>query len=186
MKTRLVWLAGFLLWMTQMTKAQTGTIPIPTTLNEVMAYTKGTTSLQALEKGQAQIVTKAKGLGFSGAATNYEMTGEASAIRLKPDSLSFVVTMAEGAGDPSPWYILFKASVKKGKRSGNYVNTKTFIGKSGPGTDQLTYTVRPLGNQSYEIIPSAPLKAGQYFFINLGTLASHGGRAATAFAFGID
>lgn len=176
----------FLMAMAITSLAMAQTPPAPATLNEISAYSKSGKALTALEKGQAQIVTKAKGLGFSGAATNYELGGDKSAIRLKADSLSFVVSMAEGAGDPSPWYLLFKATVKKGKRSGNYINSKTYFGKSSSGSDLVSYTVRPLGNQVYEIIPSAPLTPGEYFFVNNGTLASHGGRAATAFAFGLD
>ena len=173
--------------ITNFTNAQTKTPPTPGALNEVSYYNKSGNSLVSLEKGKADFVTKAKGFGFGGAATNYELRGDKSPIRIAAgDSLSFIVSMAEGTGDPSAWYILFKADVKKNKRIANYVNTKVYGGKSGSGDGIIPYTVHSLGNHVFEIILSAKLEKGEYFFVNQGTALSYGGKAVTAFAFGID
>jgi hypothetical protein len=167
--------------------AQTAKPPVPSTLSEVTHYRKSDNSLQKLEKGKAEFVTKTKGMGFGGAATNFVLDGDKASVRIvSADTVSFIVALAEGMGDPSGWFSLFRVEVKKGKRIANYVNTKVYGGKSGSGDGIVSYTVRKLGDQVYEIIPSVKLEPGEYFFVNRGTLANHGGKGADAFAFGID
>lgn len=186
MKQKLV-LSLMAIAITGITHAQTKTPPTPGTLNEVSYYNKSSNGLVALEKGKAEFVTKAKGFGFGGASTNYELQGDKSSVRIAAgDSLSFIVSMADGTGDPSTWYMLFKADVKKNKRIANYVNTKVYGGKSGSGDGIIPFSVRSLGNHVFEIIPSAKLEKGEYFFVNQGTSLSYGGKGVIAFAFGID
>lgn len=167
--------------------AQTGKPPVPTTLSEVTHYRKSDNSLQPLEKGKAEFVTKSKGMGFGGAATNFVLEGDKASIRIgAADTVSFIVALGDGMGDPSAWFSLFRVDVKKGKRVANYVNTKVYGGKSGSGDGIISFTVRKLGDQAYEIIPSVKLEPGEYFFVNRGTLGNYGGKGADAFAFGID
>jgi hypothetical protein len=172
-------------FLTGVANAQTKKIPVPTTLSEINYYRKSDNALQPLQRGKADFVTKTKGFGYGGAATNFVLDGEKSSVRLTDDSVSFLVALGEGMGDPTGWFSLFKVDVKKGKRIANYVNTKTVFGKSGSGDGVLSYTVRKIGNQVYEIIPDK-LNKGEYFFVNRGTLGNYGGRSADAFAFGID
>ncbi|MCX6315977.1 MAG: hypothetical protein NTW29_01700 [Bacteroidetes bacterium] len=180
-------LSLMIFFITGIAHAQTKTPPTPATLNEVSYYNKGGNSLVALEKGKAEFVTKVKGFGLGGATTNYELQGDKSSVRIAAsDSLSFIVSMADGTGDPSTWYMLFKTDVKKNKRIANYVNTKVYGGKSGSGDGIIPYSVRSLGNHAFEIIPSTKLEKGEYFFVNQGTSLSYGGKGVTSFAFGID
>jgi hypothetical protein len=102
------------------------------------------------------------------------------------DSILFAVALADGMGDPSAWFNLFKVDVKKGKRVANYVNTKTYGGKSGSGDGIIPFTVRKTGDGLYLLVPSIKMEKGEYFFVNRGTIGNYGGRAADAFAFGID
>lgn len=177
---------AFCLWAGT-TIAQTKKHPLPTTLNEINYYRNADNALRPLQKGRADFVTKAKGLGYGGAATNFVLDGDKASVRLATsDSVSFVVALGDGMGDPTGWFNLFKVDVKKGKRVANYVNTKTVFGKNGAGDGVIPYTVKKLGNQVYEIIPSEKLTTGEYMFVNRGTLGNYGGRAADAFAFGID
>lgn len=167
--------------------AQKGNVPAPETLSEIRYYDKAANTNQALEKNKAKMVTKAKAMGLGGASTNYVIDGEKSPVRLqKKDSTSFIVTLAEGMGEPSVWFGLFKVDVKKGKRSGNFINSKVLVVKSKEGDGIIPFTVKSLGNHVFEIIPSEKLEAGEYFFVNKGSSATYGGQAVDAFAFGID
>lgn len=167
--------------------AQNKTVPAPETLNEIHCFKKQLNTTQVLERGKASMQTKAKAMGLGGVFTNYVMDGDQSTIRItQNDSLSFIVSMASGTGEPSAWYSLFKANAKKGKRSASYVSSNVFTAKSKAGEGIIVFTVKHLGNNVYEIIPSEKLTAGEYFFVNKGTLGTYGGQAADAFAFGID
>lgn len=182
--------SGFILAMcftSMMANAQKNNVPAPETLNDIRHYNKSANTNQALEKNKAKMVTKAKAMGLGGASTNYVIDGDKSPVRIPlRDSISFIVSMAEGTGEPSAWFGLFRADVKKGKRSGNYINSKVLVVKSKSGDGIIPFTVKSLGNHVYEIIPSEKLEAGEYFFVNKGTAATYGGQAVDAFAFGID
>lgn len=161
--------------------------PIPATLNELHYYNKSNDALQLLEKGKADFVSKAKGFGFGGATTNFELSGDKSTARVvSNDSVSFVVSLAGGAGDPGTLFSLFKVELKKGKRIANYINTRVYGGKNGSGDGIISFSVKRIGDQVFELIPSVKLEKGEYLFVNKATLANYGGRGADAFAFGVD
>jgi hypothetical protein len=186
MDSKLITLISTLLFISS-SFSQSKNVSAPATLNDIYYYNKSSASLLVIEKGKADFVTRTKGFGFGGAATNFELNGDKSAFRIiMSDSVSFVVSLASGAGDPSTLFSLFKAEVKKDKRISNYVNTKVYYGKNGSGDAIISFTVKKIGDQIFEIIPSVKLDKGEYVFINKGTLANYGGRGAESFSFGID
>lgn len=167
-------------------KAQTATPPVPDVLNEVRYRQPSDNALKPLEKTKAAYAAKAKALGLGGIALRFVVDGEKSSVRLAPaDRMFFVVALADGMGDPTSWFTLYKAAVKKGKRSGVFDDSKTF-GKSSAGKDVISYSVRKISNQGYEIIIDSKLEKGEYFFVNKGTLSKYGNTAADVFAFGVD
>lgn len=166
--------------------AQTKKIPVPATLDEINYYRKSDNALQPLQRGKADFVTKVKGFGYGGAAMNFVLDGDKASVRLSGDSVSFIIALGDGMGDPTGAFNLFRVDVKKGKRVANYSNTKVYFGKSGSGEGIISFAVKKLGDQVYEIVPSEKLDKGEYMFVNRGTLGNYGGRSADAFAFGID
>lgn len=176
-------LALIVICAAQITFAQTK-IPVPEILNEINYYNKVGHSLQGLEKTKAELKSKAKALGYGGIKQTFELDGDKSSVRLAAkDTISFIVTLNDG--EPSAWFNLYKAEVKKKKRIANWSDQKVF-GKSGADDDVISFSVRKIGDKAFEIIPSAKLKAGEYLFINKASLGTYAGRGADAFAFGID
>lgn len=167
--------------------AQLKNLPKPETLNEVNWNKKPGNILQKLEKVAADFVNRKKVLGYGGSSTNFVINGEKSSLRISSsDSLSFLVTMADGTYDPSTRFVLIKAKIVKGKREAPYIKTGAMFTKSSKGDDQIAFTVKSHGNQLYEFIPEKKLEPGEYMFVNLTTLGNYGGRGADVFAFGID
>jgi hypothetical protein len=166
--------------------AQTSKPPVPEVLNEIRYYQETDNSLKPLEKTTARYVTKSKALGYGGVTINFVLDSDRSPIRfVSAERMTFIVAMADGTGDPTGWFTLYKATVKKGKRSGNFGDYKVF-GKSSGNKEVVSYRVKKIGTQVYEIIPDTKLDKGEYFFANKGSLSKYGNTAADVFAFGID
>src|SRR5690349_1580264 len=103
--------------------AQTSKPPVPEVLNEIRYYQGSDNSLKPLEKTTARYVTKAKAFGYGGVIINFIVDNDKSPIRfVSVERTTFIVAMADGTGDPTGWFTLYKATVKKGKRSGNFGN----------------------------------------------------------------
>jgi len=170
----------------RMAAAQT---PTPNVISQPQYYDKGHSALVKLDKCVAKYGTHTKGMGLGGYSITYDLNGDKATTRLQiPENGSFVVLMADGTGDPTAWFSLFKAEIKKGKRSAAYVQGKTGMvsAKQEAGNGIIPFEVKSLGKNLYEIIPSAKLGTGEYLFINKGTMSNYGGQGADAFAFGID
>lgn len=166
--------------------AQTSKPPVPDILNDIRYYQPSTNYLKPLEKTTARYVTKSKALGYGGMTISFVLDGKESTIRLSSaDRMTFIVALGDGMGDPTGWFTLYKATVKKGKRSGKFGDYKVF-GGSSTNKEVISYSVKKLGNQVYEIIPDTKLDKGEYFFANKGSLSKYGNTAADVFAFGID
>ncbi|THU41876.1 hypothetical protein FAM09_07185 [Niastella caeni] len=165
---------------------QTSKAPIPEVLNDIRYHQATDNSLKPLEKTTARYVTKSKALGYGGIIISFVLDSDKSPIRfVSAERMRFVVAMADGTGDPTGWFTLYKATVKKGKRSGNFGDYKVF-GKSSGNKEVVSYSVKSLGKQVYEIIPDTKLDKGEYFFANKGSLSKYGNTAVDVFAFGID
>lgn len=166
--------------------AQTSKLPVPEVLNDICYHQESDNSLKPLEKTTARYVTKSKAFGYGGVTINFVLDSDKSPIRLvSAERTTFIVAMADGTGDPTGWFTLYKATVKKGKRSGNFGDYKVF-GKPSSNKEVISYSVKKIGNQVYEIIPDTKLDKGEYFFANKGSLSKYGNTAADVFAFGID
>jgi hypothetical protein len=166
--------------------AQSTKIPMPEVLNDIQYYQQSSNSLKPLEKTTARYVTKSKALGYGGVTFNFVLDSDRSPIRfVSAERTTFIVAMADGTGDPTGWFTLYKATLKKGKRSGNFGDYKVF-GKPSSNKEVIFYSVKKIGNQVYEIIPDAKLDKGEYFFANKGSLSKYGNTAADVFAFAID
>jgi len=184
MKRHSTLIIAFVLLLGHYASAQTP--PKPDILNEISYYKKSDNSLLKLERGTAQYVTKTKMLGYGGASTNYVLDGDKSPVRLTvADSLTFVVAVSDDGIDLSTYYLLYKASVKKKKRSGALSSMKVFGGASSSSKDVVPFIVRKRNGQVYEIVPTTKLNKGEYFFVKAASLSS-GVAASDAFAFGID
>jgi len=175
-----------LCFLTEFANGQTTKTPIPEMLNEINYHQASDNSLKPLEKTRAKLVTKIKGLGYGGTAMDFIVEGEKSGVRLTAtDHMSFVVALGDGAGDPSSWFTFYKATIKKGKRSGSY-SEYNMMGQSKTDKQLLPYSVKKIGQQAFEIIPDVKLEPGEYLFVNKGTLAKYNGTGADVFAFAVE
>src|SRR5436190_16898230 len=114
----------------QLSAQQPKTIPDPEFINQIYFYDSSTNSLKALEKTTAEYKGKAKALGLGGGKVICEVKGNTSSISLEAsEQLSFVVQLGENAADPSLWFQLYKADVKKSKRETVYVD-ENYLGGS--------------------------------------------------------
>src|SRR5688500_16544070 len=125
--------------------AQTSKPPIPEVLNEIRYHQQSDNSLKPLEKTTARYVTKSKALGYGGITISFVLDSDKSPIRfVSAERTTFIVELADGGGDPAGWFTLYKATVKKGKRSGNFGDYKVF-GKSSNNKEVVSYSVKKLG-----------------------------------------
>jgi len=162
------------------------TIPEPEFLNQINFLEKQTNTLQKLEKTTAQLKSKIKGLGYGGSEIQYQVEGGKSSVQLpSQDSYSFVVSFGEGMGEPSAWFTLHKAEIKKEKRQAVYFQA-SMTGKTKNPDNLITYDVRKVKDKVYEIIPSSTLAKGEYFFVNKGSAAKYNGQAMEVFCFSIN
>lgn len=158
--------------------------PVPEFVNQPSYYDQAANKLLALEKVKADQKTKAKGL-FGGYTMTLELAGEASPVKLpQSEKHSFLLTMGDGMGEPSGFYGLYKAEIKKGKRSAVWVQSKT--GQTASGDGMITFSSKSAGDKVFEIIPNQKLEKGQYFFINKGSALTYGGQGYEAFAFSVE
>jgi hypothetical protein len=161
--------------------------PVPDVLNEINHYETKANTLQKLERKPVKIAVKTKALGFGGGDMVFEMEGDRSPVRIaQSDTIRFVVSLADASGDPSRAFNLYKASVKKKKRTGKYSHSSGYFGKKSGTGDVIIYTVRKIKDGAFEIILTSKLEAGEYLFVNVSSLPAYGGNGADAFAFGVD
>jgi len=156
-------------------------IPEPETINYVNFYDKTAQILTPLERGSAAQKVEKKALGYGGADVVYELQGDRSTARAAADRMpSFVVNTGGGSADI---FVLYKLDVKKGKR-------KAVVSHIGMGSDKGTKGIIPIDIKQlktgvYELVPTAKLDKGEYFFaVKSATNATT--TNADVYAFGVD
>lgn len=135
------------------TSATNKKVPVPEFVNQIVFYDKPAGKLSNLEKSKAGQKTKAKALGYGGYSMNLEVAGEASTVKLSPlDTHSFVVSFAEGMGEPSAWFTLYKAEIKKGKRTAVWMQGNG-VGQTSSGDGVILFNTKNVGERLFELVP---------------------------------
>lgn len=168
------------------TAASVKQVPVPEFVNQIMFYNRETNKISSLEKTKADQKTKAKGLGLGGYSMNLEIAGETSSVKLTAtEAPAFVVSFAEGMGEPSAWFALYKSEIKKGKRTAVWIQGNG-VGKTTAGEGLVTFSVKSVGERLFEIAPSQKMEKGEYFFVNKGSASNYGGQGYDVYAFSLE
>jgi len=143
-------------------------------------------ALSDLERADASFEFKERGLGFGGAAFLYTIATARSKERLDRTMLpSFVIEVANGI-DPSEYYTIVRAEVKKGKRN-FLVRSYSMRGKS---KDTKEFSVeaefRRIKDNIFEVILPKDIEPGEYGFIGVGNSATQMGSRIKISCFGVD
>lgn len=161
-------------------KPSTG-VPEPATINAVNFYDKAAQSLKPLERGTAAQKVEKKALGYGGADIVYELEGGKSTARASAEAVpAFVVSTGGGSADI---FVLYKVDVKKDKRKAVTNHIGMGAGKGAKGI--VTIDIKQLRPGLFELVPTAKLEKGEYFFaVKSATNATT--TNADVYAFGID
>lgn len=171
--------------MSQMAAGQAET-PIPSVSGQPIYYDSLLHSLTKLEATEAKFSHRRQ--GRTAVTTTFALEGGKSFVRLKfPANGCFLVRLGDSDGEPSEWFILFKADAEDEKRLATLIQGKKTptITAESLGGGMVPYETKKLNNDLYEIIPSILLNQGEYFFINKIGPANEK-NSVHAYAFGVD
>lgn len=146
-------------------------------------------TLTDLERADAAIDIKVKGLGYGGSETYYSVFTEHSAVRFSSGQLPRIVIKMDGNIDPMEKIIVIKAVIKK-KRRRFLVDSRALGGKARDVSGvQVQISVKKLGNGVYELVFPNGLEPGEYAILPINTsiesLFSSNGKMKIS-CFGID
>jgi hypothetical protein len=163
-------------------------IPDPQYVNNV--YYLQADSLITLEQTEARMKSKTKAFGYGGSEAGFVMDGEKSMVRIKAgDTIRFAIKLAMSLGDPSMMIKLYKFNPKKGNREA-IISSQGGIYNSGKNTadaNEVKFNVQKPTPDTFIIIPSSGLAAGEYGFLNMMMVHGSGMKLSyTVFAFGVD
>ncbi|MDZ4810934.1 MAG: hypothetical protein SGI96_22085 [Bacteroidota bacterium] len=148
------------------------------------------TALKNLERADAQVDFKLKGLGYGGSETYFTTFTPKSGIRFLKNTLPKLIIKVDGNIDPSELISLSKAEVKKDRRK--FLQSSIALGGGARDVSNtfLKIQFKKLREGIYEIILPKDIQPGEYGFIpmNTGTgnpLTSFNAKAKIT-CFGID
>ena len=160
-------------------------LPVPEFVNQPCYYDKNGNKLVKLESTTAELVTKKKALGLKGAKEFFSMDGTSSKVRfISKDSTLFFIKTSGDVIDLTSYIKLYKFIDEDQKRvvtvsskEGMLNNNEEEKGK------QISFSVKSISNDNYQIQFAIPLEAGEYGFIWVKNMDI---KEFTVYAFGID
>ena len=160
-------------------------LPVPEFVNQPCYYDKNGNKLVKLENSTAELVTKKKALGLKGAKEFFSMDGSSSKVRfISKDSTLFFIKTSGDVIDLTSYIKLYKFIDEDQKRvvtvsskEGMLNNNEEEKGK------QISFSVKSISNDNYQIQFANPLEAGEYGFIWVKNMDL---KEFTVYAFGID
>jgi len=160
-------------------------LPIPEFVNQPCYYDKSGNKLVKLESSTAELITKKKALGLKGAKEFFTIDGTSSKVRfVSKDSTLFFIKTSGDVIDLTSYIKLYKFIDEEQKRvvtvsskEGMLNNNEEEKGK------QVSFSVKPISNDTYQIQFASPLEAGEYGFIWVKNMDL---KEFTVYAFGID
>lgn len=148
--------------------------------------------LSELERVDALMDQKLKGLGYGGVEIFYTVFTEKSPVRFSKDSSPKLIISVEKGVDPADSFTIIKGKVKKGKK-GKEGQRNFRVGNYGTGGTTksnsevlVTATFTKIKDGLYEIILPENIEAGEYAFVPNGTEAMSAGNKMKITCFGID
>lgn len=172
------------------TSAFAQNIPTPEFTGRPYALENG--KLAELERVDAQMDQKLKGMGYGGVEIYYTAFTEKSSIRFSKDQLPKLIISVEKGVDPADGFTIIKGTVKKGKK-GKEGKRNFRVGNYGMGGSaqsnsdaQILATYKKVKDGVYEIVLPDETEAGEYAFVPNGIDAMSAGNKMKITCFGID
>lgn len=143
-------------------------------------------ALSDLERADAQLDSKLKGLGYGGVRLMYTVFSGRSNVRFNRNHLQkLIIKVAEGI-DPSESYTIVKAEVKKDKRS-FLVSSYSMVGRAKDTKDTyIKAEFKRIKDGIYEITLPSDIEEGEYGFLGVASEGTLMGNRVKISCFGID
>lgn len=157
--------------------------------NDRPYWVKPDATLNNLERGDATIDFKVKGMGYGGSEIYYTVFPKQSNIRFKSGQEPSIIVKVGDKTDPSELFILSKAEVKTDRR--RFLLASRSMTGSARNLDptEITLEFKKLREGVYEIILPKGLPSGEYTFLPMaseGTGVLQTGHKVKITCFGID
>jgi hypothetical protein len=184
MKKQLLLLSLFLVIVTTSFAQSAQVVPIPEFSGR--PYFWKDNKISNLERADAQIDVKLKGLGYGGHDFNYSVFNAKSGVRFsKGQTLKFLIKVDKDV-DPSEAFTVSRATVKKDKRF-FVAMSRSMSGKSkDTGNTHVNAVYKKVREGIYEVSLPANIEEGEYAFISVGANATVSMSGLKISCFGID
>jgi hypothetical protein len=160
-------------------------LPVPEFVNQPYYFDKDGNKLIKLESSTAQLVTKKKTLGLKGAKQFFSMDDVSSKVRFtaKPNIVFFIKTSGDVI-DLTSYIKLYKFIAEDQKRVVTITSKEGLLNNNDEEKGkQVSFSVKSISNDNYQIQFTNPLEAGEYGFVWVKNMDL---KEFTVFAFGID
>jgi hypothetical protein len=132
-------------------------IPQPDFANVPVYYIEGTNVLHNLAKENVAIVGKMT-------SATYELQGQSSKVKIKQtDDYVFIIKPLADI-DPTTMVQLKKMKVTKKSRQASLAKLQG-LKTLNSSIDNISYNLKKLGDNVYQIVPETKLEVGEYMFI---------------------
>ena len=160
-------------------------LPVPEFVNQPYYFDKEGNKLIKLETSPAQLLTKKKTLGLKGAKQFFSMDDISSKVRFTARAnIVFFIKTSGDVIDLTSYIKLYKFVPEDQKRIVTVTSKEGLLNNNDEEKGkQITFSVKPISNDNYQIQFSEPLDAGEYGFVWVKNMDL---KEFTVFAFGID
>jgi len=147
-------------------------------------------SLKSIERADAQVDFKVKGMGIGGSEIYYTTFSPKSEVRFSKDALPRLIIKVDGNADPSELISMAKGEVKKDRRR-FLQGSMALAGKARDvSSAYIKLEFKKLRDGIYEIILPSDIQSGEYAFMPMNSgegnpLTSYNSKVKIA-CFGID
>ena len=160
--------------------------------NDQPYYLESNNTLSKVERGEASVEAKIKGMGYGGYEMMYTLEEAKSEKRLtRENDFKFIVKL-DTDEDPEEIISVSKATIKKGRRLFKMMS-RTMTGKNRKSeAPKIKVTVNKVRDNIFEIVLPSDLEPGEYAFMPFDTQKLNGsvgvGYSATVklYCFAID
>jgi hypothetical protein len=176
------------LFFTQIIFAQTSEVADPEFIGKPY-YITASNELQMLEKTDADLGMKLKGMGYGGYELYYTVNPDKSTVRFSSGNLPRIIIKVEEGVDPSDLYTVVGGTIKKKQRY--FVTTSKKMGGGTRTLDdkEVAIEFKKLKTGVYELIFPKGVPVGEYVFLprtDENSLMSSYGQKVRVHCFAVD
>jgi hypothetical protein len=162
-------------------------LPVPEFKNTINQVDTTQKVLKNLEKANAEVDLKVKGLGYGGSELYLKISGSESSVTLQPSQATFVVKLPDLDTDPSTYVDLYKFDSDKDRRRVKIASRKLTGKTRNVDIPNVDLSFAKISAGCYLITISETLKKGNYgFILDISSTGGFGSKqSTTVFAFDI-